>query len=172
MPDKHEIMGPSDMRDRRTGLATASPAFQAQMEAIKSNTSIPRPKRRQMIDAAVAVYMDVDDAQLSAVKAMIKAQTEAEKEAFIYQVRDKFVAMLATLGIDVEMRQLNFLHDFARKIDQFKKNLAADDIDPEFKETVMEMANDAFKRVCKQLIQLTGSLLDKVMGKDGNLLKE
>lgn len=102
--------------------------------------------------------LEVDRYRLTAQVELVKTKIDVEKDSIALTIRETYLNALATIGMRVEMAQLEFITEFGVKLKSFRERLKLQDVDADEKDRIMRMSVDSFDRVYRRLMDLTDRL--------------
>lgn len=144
------------------------------LETIQRDKNIPSAQRRKLIkqqyellitsvQEQFKVALAIEKDRLGGQEMIAHRQLVVDVEIMTFQIRNLFLDAVATLGENVEMKQLDCLAEFAKKLKVFRNKLSTLDIDENEKSTIEELSKNAFNRVKDKLIQLTADIIDRAV---------
>jgi hypothetical protein len=98
--------------------------------------------------------LEIEQDRLSALTDITKRRLDIEKEPLALMIREDYLKTLADLGLQVESNRLAFIADFGERLITFRHRLTEENLDPEMRERIVQMADDAFDRVRDRLVEL------------------
>lgn len=102
--------------------------------------------------------LEVDRYRLIAQVELVKNKIDVEKDTIALNIREAYLNTLATVGMRVEMAQLEFITEFGASLKAFRERLKLQNVDDGEKQRIMQMSIDSFDRVYRRLIDLTDRL--------------
>jgi hypothetical protein len=108
-----------------------------------------------------SALIEVDQARLDAYRAVAKRAIVVEREKLSFDLRKEFLEVLASVGLDVEMTQLDILTRLGEQLHEFRKRLATKTLEPSEREIILELCAKAFTNTRDKLEELTSSLIEE-----------
>jgi len=106
------------------------------------------------------VALEVDRRRLSDLRLIAERRMTAETESITLQIREEFIRTMRSLGLKVELAQLEFLADFAERLRSFRQKLAKRDLDASERQMIYKLSKEAFLRVAERLGELTAEIIE------------
>ncbi len=144
----------------------------SRLRAIRERQDLPHCDKKELIRKEVLGLLEARNAELDATLRTRKRRVAADErvmasrieneEEFVDRIRQEFVGMLGSLGVEVEMSQIKCLRDFGRQISEFKRNLEDADIDDDVRGAILEDAKAGFASVRRKLADMAAELASKM----------
>lgn len=102
--------------------------------------------------------LEADHYRLEAQLALVKNKIDVEKDTIALKIREEYLNTLATVGMRVEMGQLEFMAEFGASVESFRERLKAKNLGSRERESILHMTDNSFDRVYDRLTSLTDRL--------------
>jgi hypothetical protein len=102
--------------------------------------------------------LEADHYRLEAQLALVKNKIDVEKDTIALKIREEYLNTLATIGMRVEMGQLEFMAEFGVNVESFRERLKAKNLGSRERERILQMTDNSFDRVYDRLMSLTDRL--------------
>jgi hypothetical protein len=122
-----------------------------------------RQQRKEQIEGV----LEIERAKIQTHVSVAKKVLIAHENTLVLKIRERFMQTANELGERVEMKQMEFLSDFAEKITKFQRELEGRDIADKFKQVILQQSDRAFERTLDKLCELAEELVTDATRKRG-----
>jgi hypothetical protein len=138
-------------------------------KSVQSETNLTAYQKRQLskqlFQATFArlreqfrASLEADQYRLEAQVALVKTKIDVEKDTIALKIREEFIDTLSTVGMRVEMAQMEFVADFGVNVESFRERLKTKNLGTREREKTLQMVDNSFDRVYNRLMSLTDRL--------------
>lgn len=157
---------------RTTASIPDSIRFDSIQKVVQNDENLSALHRRKLVKQTfrmifdqrqelIRVALEVEKRKLKDLQLIAERRITVETESISLQIREEYIRTMRSLGLRVELAQLEFLTDFADALKSFRQRLLKRHLDPSEKKYILKISKDAFFRVAEKLGDLTNRMIDE-----------